>query len=161
MIGVDMAMIEGCSIPVPEAGCWIWAGTLNNYGYGSIPLGRRGANVGAHRIAWSLKNGQIPRGMFICHKCDTPACVNPDHLFLGTHAENMEDMRNKRRFRKAEGELNTRCKLRGDQVMEIFESSLKPKDLADIYGVSKATVYAIKNGDRWSHLTRKQEGNGP
>lgn len=83
--------------PVTETGCWLWTGAITK-GYGMIGsgLGDRRTLL-AHRVSWELCNGPVPAGLHVLHKCDTPACVNPDHLFLGTHTDNMCDMTKKGR----------------------------------------------------------------
>lgn len=81
-------------------GCWIWMGSKDGGGYGTISTVRNGSPAKAHRLSWEMRNGPIHDGLEICHKCDTPACVNPDHLFLGTHQENMRDMAAKGRIHK-------------------------------------------------------------
>lgn len=81
-------------------GCWVWLGRLNDDGYGNISVRvSRGTKrtTKVHRLAWELANGPIPDGLCVCHRCDNPSCVRPDHLFLGTHDENMRDMRKKGR----------------------------------------------------------------
>ena len=80
--------------------CWLWTGAKNHQGYGRVQLGRRGEGViRAHRLAWQLANGDsIPSGMFVCHTCDTPSCVRPSHLWLGTRLDNMRDCARKGRI---------------------------------------------------------------
>lgn len=86
---------EAKYIPEPNTGCWLWTGSRCRDGYGNFYDGSR--VIGAHRFSWSVHKGQAPGKFHVLHKCDTPACVNPDHLKLGTHTDNMRDSRLKGR----------------------------------------------------------------
>jgi hypothetical protein len=87
--------------PEPNSGCHLWTGVVNHHGYGMIGLGERRAGIDrTHRVSWRLAFGEIPPGLMVLHRCDTPSCVNPTHLFLGTAADNTADM-----VRKGRGKL--------------------------------------------------------
>jgi hypothetical protein len=99
-------------IQTQQNGCWLWTGTRTGGGYGKW-LGQR-----AHRFAYSAAKGAIPAGMFVCHACDNPLCVNPDHLWLGSHSDNMRDMDRKgRRGKRGHIAPKTHCK-RGHEFTE-------------------------------------------
>lgn len=122
------------------SGCWIWNRYLNENGYGRTNLSLKGPTLYAHRISWMLHKGDIADGFYVLHKCDTPACVNPDHLYLGTQKENMGDMQKRGRSKKG------RFKLTPEQIEEIKLSTDSYSVLAKKYGVGAMTVWHHKNG---------------
>jgi HNH endonuclease len=79
------------AVPVTESGCWIYIGSIDGGGYGTVSTSRGQAPAKAHRLAYEEKHGPVPDGMDVCHKCDTPPCVNGDHLFAGSRLDNMRD----------------------------------------------------------------------
>jgi hypothetical protein len=120
--------IEAASIPVPEAGCWIWAGCLHKgRSYGQL-RNEDGKAVYAHRWAYEQKFGPIPPDMLVCHKCDTPSCVNPDHLFLGTPSDNTQDMNAK----MSPHDL--------DQAVKLRLQGTTYREIAAKYGVAISSV---------------------
>lgn len=128
-------------------GCWLWQWTVNQYGYGLIQIDGRLKR--AHRVAWEWTNGPIPAGMVICHRCDTPACVNPDHLFIGSHADNVADKMAKGRCPR--GERAGSAKLTDEQAEDIRRARARGELCAAIaarLGISITTVSQIANNRR-------------
>ena len=143
-------VFESKYVPVPESGCWLWIGATRN-GYGAV---RRNNKIQyAHRLAFEAWRSPIPKGMNVCHTCDTPLCINPVHLFLGTHKDNVQDKMDK--SRQARGSRQGLSKLTEQQVYEIkgrLESGETLKSIAAHYGVQFTTIHAIKAGATWGHL---------
>ncbi len=138
---------------IPECGCWLFIGAnVHNYGLFSI----KGRHVLAHRFSWKLYNGEIPRGLNVLHKCDTPECCNPHHLFLGTISDNNKDMVRKGRHAKthpnARGELHGGVKLTTEQVLYIKKSDEMNIALAKKYNVSDVQISNIKKNKQWKHI---------
>jgi len=136
-----------------EDECWPWVGSVVERGYGVLFI-QGEDSVLAHRYSWTIHNGLIPDGLFVCHHCDNPPCVNPQHLFLGTNLDNIQDM--VRKGRHTIGERNARAKLTSDQVLRVRElySSGKytQEELADMFKVCVSNVYQIVTGKIWKHL---------
>lgn len=136
-------------------GCWLWTGARGSTGYGVMPI--NGKRWGAHRLSWLLAFGPIPAGLHVCHRCDTPLCVRPDHLFLGTRFDNMSDAARKGRMPgpglRGEGVRNS--KLTAKQVLEIRARRANgeaQRALARAFGIDKAHVKRIVLGESWAHL---------
>lgn len=146
--GVKRRLTEKTT-PNPETGCLEWTAKARaNGGYGTICVGRRG-QVRAHRAAWTLYKGEIPDGMYVCHKCDNPLCCNVDHLFLGTPLDNMLDKEAKGRGVKPpthRGEAHHNSTMTDDEVRFVRNSTEKSAILAAKFGVSDKTIYRIKSG---------------
>lgn len=142
-------------IDTPD-GCWLWTGMLKENGYGIVTLSKK--RYYAHRISWELHCGPIPEKMCVLHKCDHPACVRPDHLFLGTRADNMQDMIQKRRERHDEnvrGESHYRARFTEEQVRSIrhrWKLGETQPVLAKEYGVTPGAISHIVTRKNWKHV---------
>lgn len=151
-------------------GCWLWTGATTRGGYGTAWDGAR--QVRAHRFSYALANGPIGDGLFVCHRCDVPACVNPEHLFLGTPAENSADCKGKGRLAVGDGHgsrLHPKTQVRGERhpsarltapdvvgIRERWASGEAVGALAVAFGVSHTTVGKIVRGLRWKSLPLTQ-----
>ena len=139
-------------IPEPNTGCHLWIAAKSGKGYGRFTARVGGAKRthGAHRIAWTLTNGPIPAGMLVCHKCDNPPCVNPEHLFLGTPMDNTSDM--KAKGRGACGEASGGSQLTSHAVTEIRAlraGGALMREIAARFGVHKTTILNVLHGNSW------------
>jgi hypothetical protein len=131
--------------------CWPWLGARLKSGYGSV--GHRRAR--AHRVAWQMSFGDIPSGQCVLHACDSPPCVNPAHLWLGTHAENMADMRAKGRQMAFSGERNGGAKLTESDIRAIRAACAAGETQCSVavrFGVSNQHVSCISRGQKWRHV---------
>lgn len=158
----DISRFHKYVIPVTESGCWLWNGSINTWGYGQF--WHKCKNIPAHRFAFSHYCGAVPKGMVVMHKCDVRSCVNPNHLRLGTYADNSTDMVNK--GRQAFGDRSSTrlnpmvCTKRGDrngnnkytpEQIEFVRNSDMPARMAGfLAGVSLATVQAVRSGKQWA-----------
>lgn len=136
--------------------CWLWQAKQKTYGY--FDYNRK--TTLAHRVSYMMAYGEIPAGLFVCHHCDTPLCVRPDHLFVGTHQDNMDDCASKDRWAKEKptqrGEGGSKAVLTNEQVLEIRERYVKGvvgvKRLAKEYGVNHSSIYKIVTRKHWKHI---------
>jgi len=133
--------------------CMEWTAAKDGRGYGMLRVD--GASLRAHRVSHELYIGRIPEGMFVCHRCDNPTCVNPGHLFLGTHADNNADRNAK--GRQALGEKSGRARLTNEQAAAIRGSSLSNLKIAELYGISSSQISRIKSGKSWAFMRRSME----
>lgn len=131
-------------------GCWEWtARTAYGYGVFCLPGGLHGTNVRAHRLSWEMHNGPIPGCLLVLHKCDNRKCVRPDHLFLGTQQDNVDDMYAKGRNGDWNGERHGQAILTLDQVRHIRSSNKRACELAADFHVTESTIYNVKAGRSW------------
>ena len=133
--------------------CWEWQACTFNKSYGLLQL-KNGATQ-AHRISWTIEFGVIQEDMCVCHKCDNTKCVNPDHLFLGTVAENNQDRAKKGRSGDSSGEKNPGAKLKKEDVLEIrilLSQKISQRKIAKKFGVGKTAIARIFQGTHWKGI---------
>lgn len=146
-----------------QSGCWDWVKGKNKDGYGKVKYAQR--DLSAHRAAWLAFRGPIAPGMLVCHKCDNPSCVNPDHLFLGSPQDNMDDKMAKGRWRGGPqfwekgkcGAVHHNAKLderKVVQVLAMFREGRAAVDIAKQFGVSDTVVIRIRENKAWKHVQR-------
>jgi len=141
-----------------DDGCWLWRGQKSGKGYGGFSRGHRKPIFLAHRLSWELHFGSIPDGLYVCHACDVPACVNPDHLFLGTPADNLADMISK--GRGTFGERSQASVLTEDTVMvarALHAGGATSKEISAELGVNYRTIHDAIRGKTWRHLDAERQ----
>lgn len=138
----------------PGTGCWEWIGSGRSQRYGAFKY--QGRAIKAHRFSWILANGAIPDGMHVLHRCDHTKCVNPSHLFIGTHKDNMSDRDAKGRGNQPRGARSGHAKLTNENVVEIrrlyTRGSIRQIDLAQRFNIHQTGISKIILGKSWSHI---------
>lgn len=135
---------------IKQDGCWDWKHGNPRYRYPRMHFSKSIPRIAIHIASWRIHKGEVPDGMWVLHKCDNPRCSNPDHLFIGTSLDNINDMLAKNR--NAKGESHGCSKLKNEQVVEIrrlLESGISLNKIAKEFGVSKATILKIKKNKIW------------
>ena len=135
---------------VDDRGCWVWEMLKSPSGYGVLTQNRR--KLYAHRVFYEYYIEVIPEGLCVLHRCDNPSCVNPDHLFVGTYQDNMDDMVAKGRQNKPKGEASGMSKLTNYQVLAIRKDTRSTSKIAKDYGVTANTIRDIKTRITWKHI---------
>ena len=148
---VGMDRVHG-KYTVSESGCWVWNRKRNEWGYGVLGIANR--STLAHRFVWTEVHGSIPEGYGVLHRCDNPACINPEHLFLGTPADNNADMKAKGRNRQPKGTAHPRARLKPDDIRRIRSLAGKRThiSLAEEYKVAESTIWMILHNRIWKSV---------
>lgn len=142
-------------------GCWEWKGNLHNNGYGYTTMYETNKREHVHRISYRVFKGEIPEGLCVCHQCDNRKCINPEHLWLGTHKDNNQDCIKKGRQAVGDkknprrGEKNPHAKLTDEKVKEIrklIKSGKRCTVIAREYGVCSSVIYGVRDRKGWKHI---------
>ena len=132
--------------------CWLWLACKHNFGYGCFKFNKK--QITAHRFSWMLYKGEIPKGLYILHKCDIPECCNPKHLFLGTQKDNLIDCSKKNRT--AIGEKNGNSRLKTKKIinirLEYSKGNITHRKLGKQFNVDKSVISDILNRKTWKHV---------
>ncbi len=142
MTGIN-ERLDYYSMPEPMSGCWLWTRPVSTGGYATLCVDGKGKR--AHRLSWERHNGPIPIGLYVLHKCDTPSCINPEHLFVGTQKDNIQDAVKKGRMATAV--------LSQKQVLVIRDDARSSRTIAAEYGVTHRTILEIRRRETWKWLT--------
>jgi HNH endonuclease len=151
------------SVKVDEAtGCWVWQKRAkHSFGYGYIKLSNPRRQEHVHRVSYRLWKGPIPDGLYVLHSCDNPPCINPAHLKLGTHQDNMDDMVARARTRRGSDNPNVANPVRGEKIgqskltddaVRLIRAGMPTKEAMARFGISKATVSKARTGFGWKHI---------
>lgn len=138
-------------------GCWLWTGAITTFGYGHIHLGM-GKFRDAHRVSWGLHNGDVPEGLSVLHHCDNPPCTRPDHLFVGTQADNVEDMDRKGRRVNAQpiGEKHWKSRVTENDILtmrHLRSAGVPISKLAEQFKMSYRNAWVIVTRRGWRHIS--------
>ncbi len=140
-------------MPEPNTGCWFWIGGTKTFGYGNFSIKDR--TYSSHRVSFQFFKHNIPKGFMVLHSCDNPYCVNPDHLYLGTHRDNMNDKIKRGRSARQKGSDHGGSKLIECDIIEIralLKSGMKQKEIAQKFNVDPSTISYINIGRKWQHV---------
>jgi len=137
-----------------ENGCVVWTGCKDDCGYGRIAANGKARKT--HRVMWEQVKGPVPDGLCVLHDCptgDNPACINIDHLWLGTNSDNVTDRERKGRHDCGRGERHGRAKISNEQALAIFRDRRPARIIGNEYGLATASVYGIRQGKTWRTIT--------
>ena len=146
--GTVMDRIERDTHYEPNSGCWLYAGPVDEFGYGRVRIGKKKVRI--HNFTFQKDNGDLLDGEVVRHSCDMPCCWNPNHLSSGTHSDNIQDAL--KRDRWPVGERNVWAKLTNEDIAIIRASSDTHRSLGERYGVAHSTIGYIKRGLSWKHI---------